>query len=218
MNKLPAGISSVVGGLWPVTMMILTGGHLSLTAAANFRPSIEPGMLISVIIVWMSVRLSRTVIASSALYVAITSNPACSSSNLKYSLTKNSSSTVKITAILSPDAQYSGTRVIYLRALMFHPIGQGGAAHSNPDNDITCRATRVGDLQGIPLSGRRLTVTAFAHKPAVYGSRSQAAKSRFQSEGLRIPSKAQWLDGFCACWRGNGVSIRITPPRFVHQQ
>lgn len=47
-------------------MMIFTGGQRFLTAFANFRPSIEPGILISVKIACTSLRVSRIPIASSA--------------------------------------------------------------------------------------------------------------------------------------------------------
>jgi hypothetical protein len=70
-NKLPVGISSFVGGRKPVVIMILIGGHRPRTAAANLRPSIVPGILISVIMSLTSLRLSRTAIASSASWTEI---------------------------------------------------------------------------------------------------------------------------------------------------
>ena len=38
----------IVGVALPVVTMMCTGGHRSLTKAASFRPSMEPGMLMSV--------------------------------------------------------------------------------------------------------------------------------------------------------------------------
>jgi hypothetical protein len=49
----------------PVVTMMWIGGQRSLTAAASFSPSIEPGRPISVKMVRMSLRLSRTLIAYS---------------------------------------------------------------------------------------------------------------------------------------------------------
>jgi hypothetical protein len=72
-NKLLAGISSRRGTLMPVVAMMFKGGQRSLTAAASFSPSMELGKSMSVKIVGMSSRVSRTLIASSAFDTAITS-------------------------------------------------------------------------------------------------------------------------------------------------
>src|SRR4029453_14427419 len=75
----------------PVVTMIWTGGQRSLTAAASFNPSIEPGksisvktkrMSLSVKTKRMSLRVSRTLIASSAYATQITSYPSSSSASL----------------------------------------------------------------------------------------------------------------------------------------
>ena len=50
-----------------MAMMILIGGQRCFTAAASLRPSIEPGMLISVMRTRMSSRNSKMSMASSAL-------------------------------------------------------------------------------------------------------------------------------------------------------
>jgi len=54
------GNSLLFGGVNPVTTIKWIGGHLSLIAAANRSPSIEPGMLISVMTNWISRTLSST--------------------------------------------------------------------------------------------------------------------------------------------------------------
>ena len=94
-NRLSRGNSLLFGRANPVTTIKWIGGHLSLIAAANRSPSIEPGMLISVMTSWISRTLSSTSMASSASNVAITLCPPPSRIARKYSLIKNSSSTVK---------------------------------------------------------------------------------------------------------------------------
>jgi hypothetical protein len=96
MKRLSLGNSLLLGGLNPVTTIKWIGGHLSLIAAANRRPSIEPGIFISVMTSSISRTLSSTSIASSASNVAMTLCPPLSKIPRKYSLIRNSSSTVKI--------------------------------------------------------------------------------------------------------------------------
>ncbi len=48
IKRLPEGKSLLLGGAKPVTTIKWIGGHLSLIAAANRSPFIEPGMSISV--------------------------------------------------------------------------------------------------------------------------------------------------------------------------
>jgi hypothetical protein len=96
IKRLPEGKSLLCGGATPVTTIKWIGGHLSLIAAANRSPSIEPGMLISVITSSISRSRSSTSIASSASNVAMTLCPPLSKIPRKYSLIRNSSSTVKI--------------------------------------------------------------------------------------------------------------------------
>jgi hypothetical protein len=59
-KRLSLGNSLLFGGVNPVTTIKWIGGHLSLIAAANRSPSIEPGMLISVMTSWISRTLSST--------------------------------------------------------------------------------------------------------------------------------------------------------------
>ena len=74
-NQLPDGKSSLPTLANPEVATILIGGHRSLTAAANFNPSMEPGMWTSVKMTVMSKRLSRMRIASSAFSASTTSKP-----------------------------------------------------------------------------------------------------------------------------------------------
>ena len=96
INRLSRGNSLLFGGANPVTTIKWIGGHLSLIAAASRSPSIEPGMSISVMTSWISRTLSSASIASSASNVAMTLCPPPSRIARKYSLIRNSSSTVKI--------------------------------------------------------------------------------------------------------------------------
>ena len=73
---------------------------------------------------------------------------------------------------------------------MFHQSAGEGPRIAILITDIRCHATRVrSDLQGSCYPAAKLTVIAFAHKPAVYGSRSQAGMiegfARY-SEALRL--------------------------------
>jgi hypothetical protein len=74
----------------PVVTMMWIGGQRSLTAAASFSPSIEPGKSISVKMVRMSLGVSRTLIASSAFATAITSYPSSFSASLMSKLSMRS--------------------------------------------------------------------------------------------------------------------------------
>jgi len=75
-NRLSLGNSLLFGGVNPVTTIKWIGGHLSLIAAANRSPSIEPGMSTSVMTSWISRTLSSTLMASSASDVAMNRVPA----------------------------------------------------------------------------------------------------------------------------------------------
>jgi hypothetical protein len=74
-----------------------TGGQRSLTAQANFRPSIEPGIWKSVNTTRMSGLLSRMTIASSAFAASATSNPASLITCAAWIRIRNSSSTIRMT-------------------------------------------------------------------------------------------------------------------------
>ena len=75
--------------------MISIGGHRSRIARANFSPSIDPGMLMSVKTMRMSFRASKMEMASSALDTSIALYPAASTKSAACIRLKNSSSTTR---------------------------------------------------------------------------------------------------------------------------
>jgi len=71
------------------------GGQRSRIARANFSPSIEPGMSMSVKTMQMSFRASKMAMASSALDTSIALYPAASTKSAACIRLKNSSSTTR---------------------------------------------------------------------------------------------------------------------------
>ena len=71
------------------------GGQRSRIARANFSPSIEPGMSMSVKTMRMSFRASKMAMASSALDISIALYPAASTKSAACIRLKNSSSTTR---------------------------------------------------------------------------------------------------------------------------
>lgn len=71
------------------------GGQRSRIARANFSPSIEPGMSMSVKTMRMSFRASKMAMASSALDTSIALYPAASTKSAACIRLKNSSSTTR---------------------------------------------------------------------------------------------------------------------------
>jgi hypothetical protein len=103
-----------------------TGGQRSLTAQANFRPSIEPGIWKSVNTTRMSGRLSRMTIASSAFAASATSNPASLITCAAWIRIRNSSSTIRMT----------GRSVVECAKMCLSPTQLSHAAHWPHEGEI----------------------------------------------------------------------------------
>ena len=100
-KTVPAGSSPNAGFRCPDTTMMEMGGHFARTAAASFRPSIEPGISMSVNTMWMSLRVSRIRIASSASLASIATNPASSTRSTAAILRSGSSSTINTMTVMA---------------------------------------------------------------------------------------------------------------------
>ena len=104
MNRARFGSSFRAGRLLPDITTIWTGGQRFRTAAASFRPSMEPGMSMSVNTTSIK-RLTSTSIALSPLPTEITSCPASRSWNSISMRMSGSSSTRSIFKRVLPPGQ-----------------------------------------------------------------------------------------------------------------
>jgi hypothetical protein len=118
------------------------GGQRSRIARANFSPSIEPGMSMSVKTMRMSFRASKMAMASSALDTSIALYPAASTKSAACIRLKNSSST---TRTYGCDAEIK----ILPWDLKSDASRNNEANLQNPDEGRTFQVQQA--LQGVPL-------------------------------------------------------------------
>src|SRR6266478_1575372 len=108
IKRPPSGKSSIRIFTRPEVAMIFVGGHRPRTACASLRPSIEPGICMSVKMTLVSGRPSKISMASPASAASSASNPASSIISTALMRSKSSSSTTRTAGRLGPGVLIDG--------------------------------------------------------------------------------------------------------------